>query len=93
MAKRATPREPEAPPELLATREEAKAKLDDRIQKGRELRQVQVTSATALESAKNDYSKWNSFNVELLNRLFSSDKFAKGYSAWGAVAVRYKSRP
>jgi predicted nucleotide-binding protein len=89
MAKRSSPKEPEAPVELLVSRQEAKAKLEDRIQKGRDLRQLQITSGSALESAKNEYSKWSSFNVELLNRIFSSDKFAKEYSWWGAVVMGY----
>ena len=89
MAERASPKEPEALAELLMSREEAKARLEDRIQKGRELRQVQISSVGELKAAENEYSKWNSFNVELLNRLFSSDKFANEYSSWGALFMRY----
>lgn len=87
MARKTTPKEPQAPAELLVSREEAKAKLEDRIQKGQELKQAQITSGNALESARNEYSKWNSFNDELLNRIFSTDQFAKEYSWWGGVFV------
>ena len=89
MARKSTPKVPQAPAELLISREDAKAKLEDRIPKGRELRQVQISTGSALESAKNEYNKWNSFNVELLSRIFSSDQFSKEYSRWGAVVVRY----
>src|SRR6266702_4532824 len=87
MAKKTTPKEPQAPAKLMVLREDAKAKLEDRIQKGRELKQAQITSGNALEAARNEYSKWNSFNVELLNRIFSSDQFANEYSWWGGVFV------
>jgi hypothetical protein len=87
MARKSIPNEPQVPAELLISREDAKTKLEDRIRKGRELKQVQITSDSAFESAKNEYNKWNSFNVELLNRIFSSDKFAKEYSRWGGGAV------
>jgi predicted nucleotide-binding protein len=90
MARKSIPNEPQVPAELLISREDAKTKLEDRIRKGRELKQVQITSDSAFESAKNEYNKWNSFNVELLNRIFSSDKFAKEYSRWGgAVSISY----
>lgn len=89
MARKSIPNEPQAPAELLVSREDARTKLEDRIRKIRELRQVQITSDSAFESAKNEYNKWNSFNVELLNRIFSSDQFAKEYSRWGAVAISY----
>lgn len=90
MARKSIPNESQVPAELLISREDAKTKLEDRIRKGRELTQVQITSDSAFESAKNEYNKWNSFNVELLNRIFSSDKFAKEYSRWGgAVSISY----
>jgi len=87
MAKRSSPKEPQAPTELLISREDAKAKLGDRIHKGRELRQIHIASESSLESAKNEYNKWSSFNVELLSRIFSSDQFSKEYSWWGASVV------
>jgi predicted nucleotide-binding protein len=89
MARKSIPNEPQASAELLISREDAKTKLEDRIRKGRELRQVQITSDSAFESAKNEYNKWNSFNVELLNRIFSSEQFAKEYSKWGAYGISY----
>ncbi len=89
MARKSIPKEPQAPAELLISREDARTKLEDRIRKGRELRQVQIASGSAFESAKNEYNKWNSFNVELLNRIFSSDQFAEEYSRWGAVTISY----
>jgi len=89
MARKSIPNEPKAPAELLISRDDARAKLEDRIQKGRELRQAQIVSSDALELAKSEYNKWNSFNVELLNRIFTNDQFAKEYSWWGAVGISY----
>lgn len=89
MARKAstTQQPPKVPLELNATREEAKSRLQDRIEKGRELKNKQITSVQDFEALQNDFSKWDSFNVELLKRLFTSDELATEYSWWGAMAV------
>lgn len=80
--------EPKQPAELLISRDEAKSKLQDRIQKGLEIKQVQITSRDSLEAARNDYRKWNSFNTELLKRMFTTEELADEYSGWfGGVFV------
>lgn len=74
---------PKPPLELSASREEAKSRLQDRIEKGRELRNAQIQSGQELDSLRNNFDKWNAFNVELLKRLFTNDELASEYSFWG----------
>lgn len=72
--------EPRQPAELLISRDEAKSKLQERIQKGLEIKQVQISSQDSFEAARNDYSKWNSFNAELLRRIFTTEELENEYT-------------
>ncbi len=92
--KKPTSTEPKLPTELLISRDDAKSRLQERIQKGLEIKQAQINSREALDSAKNEYSKWNSFNTELLKRIFSTEELADEYSHWigiGIIAMREPS--
>jgi len=87
MATRKTSVQPKALLELLISREDAKSKLQARIEKGLELKQRRVETRDAFESLSNDYSKWDSFNSELLKRTFTTDELAQEYDFWGMMAV------
>ena len=89
MARKPTskPAEPKKPAELTMTREDAKAKLQDRIEKGMELKRVQVNTPQSYETAMNEYSKWNSFNGELLKRMFTTEELADEYNWWGLAVL------
>lgn len=63
--KRTTITEPKVPVELLIPRDEAKSRLQERMQKGSELKQTQIISREAFEAVRTEYNKWNSFNTEL----------------------------
>ncbi|HDX8378932.1 TPA: nucleotide-binding protein [Aeromonas salmonicida] len=92
--KKSTTSEPKLPTELLISRDDAKSKLQERIQKGLAIKQININSLEALEDAKNECSKWNSFNTELLKRIFSTDELADEYSQWigiGVIAMRTPS--
>jgi predicted nucleotide-binding protein len=73
--------------ELAVTRDEAKQRIQDRIDKGMGLKSRQVNTRQAFEELKNDYSKWDSFNSELLRRLFTTEEAAKEYDVWGVMSV------
>lgn len=80
--------------ELLISRHDAKSRLQERIQKGLEIKQAQINSREALDSTRNEYNKWNSFNAELLKRIFSTEELADEYSHWigiGIIAMREPS--
>ena len=89
MASRKTPAQqtPKALLELLASREDAKSRLQARIEKGLELKQRRVDTREAFELLSNDYSKWDSFNSELLKRLFTTEELVKEYDDWVAMAM------
>jgi len=74
-------------PELLVAREEAAAKLDDRIAKGRDIFQREVRSVGEIGKLDDDYDKWNAYNSELLLRLFTTDKLSMEYRRTGALVV------
>lgn len=86
-------RRPSTPPvpkpllELDMSRDEAKTRLQERIEKGLELKQRRVETRETFEMLTNDYSKWNSFNSELLKRVFTTDELAKEYDYWGVGVI------
>jgi len=86
-SKRPSAQSPKPTLKLTRSRDEAKAKIEERIEKGLELKQRQVDTRESYDTLKNDYSKWDSFNVELLKQSFNTDEIAKEYSYWGAAAL------
>jgi len=82
MATKHTPSAP-APLELRVPRTDAEAKLVDRAAKGQVLVAAPIDSWEALELAEQAYSKWSSYNAELLRRLFTNESLAEEYSAFG----------
>ena len=89
--KKSTTLEPKLPTELLIPKDEAKSKLDERIRKGLEIKKLQITSYEKLEASKKEYSKWNSFNTELLKRIFTTEELANEYSrSFGVICVEMR---
>ena len=75
---------------LEVSRHEAAAKLQDRIDQAPTLSTVHGASEVTEASVE----KWDSFNVELLKRLFTSDELAQEYqwsTAAGGVIVGQES--
>jgi len=87
MARKTTTQPPTPDPELNVTREEAAQKIGERIALAEELYGRQLSNAEQLDTAENEYKRWNSYNAELLRRLFTTPKFAEEYSWWGVMAV------
>jgi hypothetical protein len=87
MAKRAGPPPPVKPPlRLRVSVEDARSRLADRADKGRELKDISINSWEALDAAKKEFSKWSAYNGELLKQLFTSDELSDEYSRfYGAV--------
>lgn len=80
--KKAAPQQPEAPAELVISRDEARSKIEDRIEKGRALRNTQISSGSMLVQVQTEYSKWDKFNQELLRRIFTTGELSEEYSRW-----------
>jgi predicted nucleotide-binding protein len=82
-----TSQPPKPPLELNITQEDARTRLQDRIEKGLELKKRQIGSSQEFDALDHDYDKWDSFNTELLKRLFTSDELSKEYSSWGFIGM------
>lgn len=92
VTKKTLPTAPRALLQILAPREDAKEQLQSRIEKGREIRGSKVTTEEDLEAFKNTYSKWNSFNNQLLHSLFSTDELQAEYKSASAIVAMVVSR-
>jgi hypothetical protein len=79
--KSAQPPPPEQPLYLALPREEAAAKVTERMQRGEELKVRPITSSGAHSQVQRDYWTWSEYNEELLRRMFTSPKVAEEYSA------------
>lgn len=66
--------------ELMISRDEAKRRLIDRIEKGQQFTQIEINSTQSLEAAKHEFHKWNAFNAELLKQIFTTDELSEEYS-------------
>lgn len=87
MATRRVSSQTKIPLELLCSPDEARTRLQARVDKGLEFKQRQINVKQDLEALKKDYYKWNDFNVEMLKRLFTSEELAKEYSGWGGILI------
>lgn len=90
MARKQTTSQPPPEPELQFSRNDAAQKIGERVNIGSELFSRQVTSMSQFEEAKLDFQKWDSYNKELLTRLFTTHKLKEEYSRWTTVALSYQ---
>ena len=74
-------------PNLVVPREEAREKIQERIDKGQQLRELPIRSEAELEDAREKYYIWSSYNSTLLSRLFDSSSIARRYSFFTGSAV------
>jgi len=85
MARKPTVRVEKKPIELSVSREEAKTRLQERIEKGLELRNKQIGTAQGFELLTNDYQKWNAYNTEMLRRIFTTEEFIDEYEGFPSL--------
>ena len=78
---------PEPLPELTVTQEEAEHRISGRIEAGEDIRKKNIPSPEVLKAVQEEYYLWDSFNGELLERLFTTGKFAKEYRFFGVAFV------
>lgn len=81
--------EPKKPLELLVLAENAIEKLAERIEKGKDIKNAAISSAQEFEDTRKLYYKWDSFNIELLKRLFTTEELSDEYntSGFGTISV------
>lgn len=92
MAKKTESTPPEQP-KLTVPRDEAEARLIDRIQKGEELRDRQISNLAELDAAYAEHDRWSAFNAELLKRLFTTQALAEEYSRFYGAVMRRNPTP
>lgn len=95
MAKRTGPTEPPRPAKLLISRSAAKAQLQNRIEQGEKLLASAVPSnplAAALDAGDGAYGRWNSFNHDMLRRIFSANDYEREYDFACYAAASYAPR-
>ena len=62
------------------------ARIADRAEKGRKLKEIPICTWHDLEAAKRDYWKWDSYNRELLRQLFTNEELSEEYAgSFGTV--------
>jgi hypothetical protein len=64
---------------LAKTRDDARMRLIERIEKSGDIRAVEVQSDADFAIAKETEERWWKFNGELLSRLFTTDEYASEY--------------
>jgi predicted nucleotide-binding protein len=72
---------------LLISQEEAQKLLQDRIEKGHQIRRIQITSKETLKYANNEYNKWDSYNTELLKKIFNTNERSQSYSLFSKILI------
>jgi predicted nucleotide-binding protein len=75
------------PLELLVSHDDAAVKVRDRIERGKELLRRPVTNWEQIEETRKDFYTWNSYNAELVKRLFTNDTLSQEYSYIGPFFV------
>src|SRR5690242_4135144 len=72
---------------LTVAKSDAATKIQNRIDKGKEIVSISISRSSELEEARNSFYSWNSFNAELLKKLFVEEDYANEYSRVGFGAV------
>jgi predicted nucleotide-binding protein len=70
------------PLKLLVHRAEAVKFIQGQIEKGNQLREQKIRSATGLERAREQKLEWTQATTVMLSRIFESDSVIEEYNAW-----------
>ena len=68
------------PAKLLKSKEEARSKIQKRIDLGNELYGRTITTEDAFETLKREFGKYNKYNHYMLSKMFPNEPFAEEYS-------------
>ena len=90
MSRKSSQSEP-ARPELRMPPAEAASKISERVIKADEIRSRDIHSTPQFEQARDEYQRWDSYNIELLRQIFTSDDLADEYVGWGGSVSRPRS--
>lgn len=79
------------PVKLVMPVAEARQKIADRIEKGKAIIEIPVSSEPGLKKVRDEYYKWSDYNHELLKHMFSNESMADEYSDFFGIGVTGKS--
>ncbi len=68
-------------PKLCISKEEANEKIQERIERGEQLRNQHIDSDEQYEQAEWDFINWSKYNITLLSKLFGNSSIALEYEA------------
>lgn len=77
------------PPNLVESQKMASKKIQDQIDKGKDIRQKPITSREELDAAETEKGNWSKYNAELLLRLFDNPTMADEYKRSHASFVYF----
>ncbi|GAA3388117.1 nucleotide-binding protein [Cryptosporangium minutisporangium] len=80
-------------PNLLVSRGDLQAALEDRIALGEEFKSRQIAQPGSLKELRNEYYSWGEYNVTLLKRSFTTSELANEYSSRITVGFGGSSTP
>lgn len=84
---------PTAPAVLIKPRDEVRAQLTSRIQKGEVIAATPIGTESRLAAIMSEYDNWNDYNIEYLRRSFSAPDFEKEYSSTSGIVMIPFGRP
>jgi predicted nucleotide-binding protein len=87
LARKKTDDSPKPLSRLTTPRSDAHERIANRITKGLEIRNIPIRTQEELDAAEAERNKWDSYNIELLNRIFDSSALADEYSAFGGSFI------
>lgn len=71
-------------------RVQVEEKLQDRINKGKDIQTTQISTVEQLSTLRDEQKKWNAYNVEYLSRCFDVQSISEAHSkvsGWGALVM------
>ena len=87
MPRKRSPTDPEPLAQLTVAQQEAEKRISARIEAGEEIRTKNIPSPDVLKVVQEEYHRWDSFNGEMLDRLFSTERLAREYRFFGIAVL------
>ena len=86
---RAAAAESVEPPKLKMSVEDAKRRLHERIDEGKKIAAESINSSSGLEESERAFLLWNSYNTEMLRRMFTTGEVSEKYAAYSGPGVMF----
>jgi len=84
-------------PKLTVPRLEAEDKIKVQINKGKDIKKIDINNTSDIDCVETSYNKWSNYNKELLQRLFNNeiikDEYEKSFPMTGISANPFGGGP